>query len=300
MAMFKNGSAKDILTATQRLMEKIFDRWRKATGIGFTCRMRGKMRGMLALSTSPNGNERCNARAACGNPDCICTKCYAKAQCAYQHGTETKLECNGRILSERLIPVEDWIHINYNAWRVCRLESHGDVRNAIHAANYYGLAKANPKITFVAWTKNYDFYQKANDTLMEKPSNFILIVSSPFVNDELDIAKYPLADRVFTVYDKEYIKANDIRPDFINCGASSCITCKICYTQDNGVVYIHEILKSDQSAVYRWWVERGYMTLFNAERKLRKYLSMPKRWEKRHVKAKHLYLKPVPKVKQAA
>lgn len=297
--MFKNGSAKDILTATQRLMEKIFDRWRKVTGIGFTCRMRGKMRGMLALSTSPNGNERCNARAACGNPDCICTKCYAKAQCAYQHGTETKLECNGRILSERLIPVEDWIHINYNAWRVCRLESHGDVRNAIHAANYFNCAKANPKITFTVWTKNYDFYVEA-DKMVGKPSNFILIISSPMLNDELDLANYPLSDRVFTVYTKEWLAEHNAKPSFINCGAKLCKGCMICYTQGNGIQYIHEILKSDSNAVHKRWVENGDLTIYIAEKMVGHHLNMGKRWDRKHPNAKHAYAKPTKAIEQAA
>lgn len=291
--------AKVTLTPTQKLMERVLIAFRKRTGLGFTSRMRGKMAGMLALSTSPNGNARCNLRAACGNPDCICTRCYAKAQCAYQHGTETKLECNGRILAESLIPVSEWVHINANAWKVCRLEAHGDVRNATHAANYYNVAKANPKVTFVAWTKNYDFYREAHETITEKPSNLILIISSPMLNDELDINLYPLADRVFTVYTKEWLAEHNAKPSFINCGARLCRACMLCYTKDNGIQYIHEILKSDSNAVHKRWVENGDLTLYIAERMVGHRLNMSKRWNREHHNAKHAFA-PRSTVKKAA
>lgn len=279
-------------TQTQKREMKKLAEFRKQTGIGFTDTMRGKMEGMIALSTSPNGNPACLARAGCGNPNCICPSCYAMAQMAYQHETEAKLEQNGKILSERLIPMDEWVHLNPNAWRLVRIEAHGDVRNATHAANYMRLAKANPHITFVAWTKNYWFYAQAVKSGTEKPDNFILIVSSPMMNDELDIEKYPLADRVFTVYTGEYITENGIKPQFINCGARSCLACKHCYKRDNGLVYIHEILKKDKNAVYRHWVANGDLALQEAERELGKYLAMGAKWDKANPTAKHLYARP--------
>ena len=62
------------------------------------------------------------------------------------------------------------------------------------------------------------------------------------VNKQMDIQKYKdmgLKCKVFTVYDKKYLKEN--KDVVINCGARSCITCQKCYTSKEEV--INEIQK---------------------------------------------------------
>ena len=50
---------------------------------------------------------------------------------------------------------------------------------------------------------------------------------------------YDFIDKIFTVYDKNYINARDVN---INCGAKSCLTCHKCYVRSK-TKYINEKLK---------------------------------------------------------
>lgn len=75
---------------------------------------------------------------------------------------------------------------------------------------------------------------------LEKPSNLQIIQSTLKVNDSPDEVKYWFIDKVFTVFDEEYIEENNV---IINCGARSCRTCKRCYTPSEGIEYINEKLK---------------------------------------------------------
>ena len=50
---------------------------------------------------------------------------------------------------------------------------------------------------------------------------------------------YDFIDKIFTVYDKDYISAHDVS---INCGAKSCLTCHKCYVKSK-IKYINEKLK---------------------------------------------------------
>ena len=62
-----------------------------------------------------------------------------------------------------------------------------------------------------------------------KPDNLIIIRSSMFINKAVKPG-YWFVDKTFTVYDKEYIKANQVD---INCGARDCINCLKCYTHND-------------------------------------------------------------------
>lgn len=60
---------------------------------------------------------------------------------------------------------------------------------------------------------------------IEKPDNLIVVASSPYLNMVLKL-DVPYVDHVFTVFEKDYIKKNDI---VINCGADSCMLFQKCY-----------------------------------------------------------------------
>ena len=69
----------------------------------------------------------------------------------------------------------------------------------------------------------------------------MIVVSSPMLNKriELDREKFWFVDHVFTVYDKDYIEANNVN---VNCGARSCLGCQLCYHKDTEF-YVNEKLK---------------------------------------------------------
>ena len=194
----------------------------------------GKMRGMLSLSTSPI-NPICEARAKDENS--ICSKCYSITMQKRYTTLGQKLLSNADLLSRAVHSVEDMPKVNA---LVFRLEAFGDLTNTNQVKNYFNLCKANPFVKFALWTKNPNFIAKVLEEGEEKPSNLVIIYSSPFVNAKADIkGKYPFVDKVFTVYTKDFAEANNIN---INCGAKQCLTCLLCYL-DNETYFINELLK---------------------------------------------------------
>lgn len=147
------------------------------------------------------------------------------------------LEKNYDVLTKKLIPVDKWPVLNCLMFR---FESFGDVQNAIQLKNYFNLCKRNPRVQFTIWTKNMGIFENVLKN-ERKPKNLIIIVSSPVVNMPVKIGRYPFADKVFTVYTKEYAEGAGIS---INCGAHSCAACQMCYNRNNHVQYVNEMLKN--------------------------------------------------------
>lgn len=160
---------------------KRFDEFRKETGIGITYGMTGKMEGFVSLSTSNKDNPYCALLAKCA--ETVCSECYARRELDMYSNLRRKLEGN-HVLYEVVIPVEKWVKINANAYKMFRFEAFGDVRSVIQVINYFNFAKANPKVTFSAWTKQPHLYEAAIRMGHKKPDNFILIYSSPRLNHE--------------------------------------------------------------------------------------------------------------------
>lgn len=242
-------------TKTQNAQIRRFKEFRDRTGISFSTEMSGKMSGMVSLSTSPHG-ERCKANAERYE---VCKHCYAKRCDAMYSALHKNLLQNLQILTTTEIAPDAWPRISYNAWREVRLESFGDVNNETQVVNYFNLCKANPKVQFTVWTKNIDLYYKAVRNGNAKPENLIIIFSSPMLNTEVWIPDYyaGIIDKVFTVYTAEWLIANGKEPSFINCGARSCKACKKCY-RNNGIVYVHEILKQDVRKIHKHWAAQGW------------------------------------------
>lgn len=189
--------------------------FRKKTGVFIGDRLTGKMEGVPHLSSSYLENPACIARAKI--PGTICAKCYAATTCKRYPEARDAYAQNGRILSRRIIPVEEWPLLNY---RVFRLESFGDLINVKHAKNYFNFCKRNPLTTFALWTKRPDVIARALKTA-EKPDNLIIIYSSPYINKE-SAPDYDFIDKTFTVYD-------DDRPTI--CAGKSCLQCGRCYSK---------------------------------------------------------------------
>lgn len=206
------------------------------TELHFTMDHRGKMSGMYSLSTSCTRNENCRLRSE--NPECVCSHCYAQRQMKIHRNLEKCLIKNTEILTKEVIDTDKLPIINALYFR---LEAFGDLNNVIQVTNYFNLCKKNPAVKFALWTKNLWLIESAIKEGNTKPKNLQIIYSSPILNEQNEqiFMFYPFVDKVFTVFDKDYIKENNID---INCGSKSCLLCAKCYKKSK-VKYINEKLK---------------------------------------------------------
>ncbi len=206
---------------------------KKINGLHFTTQHNGKMEGMASISTAVTTNERCRKNAQIKGS--ICEKCFAAKQMKVFPSMEKPMIRNQEILTssvlgEKLLPVINVLYF--------RFEAFGDLNNATQVINYFNICKKNPSVHFALWTKNPDYIDAAIKQGHEKPNNLNIILSSLFINKERK-TKYDFVDKIFTVYDPNYINEHSIE---INCGARNCFTCGLCYNK-NDVRIINEKLK---------------------------------------------------------
>lgn len=206
----------------------------KLTGIHYTLNHQGKMEGMTSLSTSCTCNKFCRKRSK--NQDLVCSHCYAQRQLKIYLNLEKCLIKNSQILTSRILEDREIPIINRAYFR---FEAFGDLINVIQISNYFKICKRNKNVKFAIWTKNPWIIQEAINEGLKKPSNLQIILSSPKINEISDYSKYDFVDKVFTVFDKEYIERNQIN---INCGNKKCIVCGKCYKKSNEK-FINEKLK---------------------------------------------------------
>lgn len=206
---------------------------KKISGLHFTTKHTGKMAGMASISTAVTTNARCAKNAKI--PGSICAMCYAAKQMKFYPSMEKPMIENQRILTSEILPAEKLPTINNLYFR---FESFGDLNNATQVKNYFNICYKNPRVKFALWTKNPDYIAAAIRDGYEKPDNLNIVLSSLFVNKERK-TRYPFIDKVFTVYDPDYIEKNNVQ---INCGAKNCFTCGLCY-EKNGISVINEKLK---------------------------------------------------------
>ena len=210
---------------------------KKVSGVHYTLNHKGKMTGMMSLSTSCTCNTYCKKRSE--NKETVCSHCYAQRQMLIYKNLEKCLIKNTEILTKKVL--EDYELPIINALYF-RLEAFGDLNNTTQVINYFNLCKKNPGVRFALWTKNLWLIDSViHHDHINKPRNLNIIYSSPFLNESNEniFVLYPFIDKVFTVYEKEFIKKNDIE---INCGAKNCLTCAKCYKK-NKLKFINEKLK---------------------------------------------------------
>ena len=191
------------------------------------------MAGMASISTSVTTNARCAKNAQIKGS--ICEKCFAAKHMRVFTNNAAPLEENQRILTGEVLPMEKLPTVNSLYFR---FEAFGDLNNATQAKNYFNLCYKNPRVKFAIWTKNPGYIAEAIADGYAKPENLNIVLSSLFVNQERK-NPFPFVDKVFTVYDPEYIEKNGVD---INCGAKNCFDCGLCY-EKNGVEVINEKLK---------------------------------------------------------
>lgn len=218
------------------------------TGVMFSHDMSGKMTDVLSISTCCLYNEICRKRMLDG--DSICSECFAASTERNYKGTRENTALNGEILSASILPWECLPVIYPVDSEIVRIESFGDTRNWVQAANYIRIAlkSEHTRVIFAAWSKNPGHYERAFKELgIEKPKNFIFVLSSPYKNVPATIPAGLewLVDHVFTVYTLDHLESNGIDPEtFINCGARSCNHCRQCYKRGTAL-HIRELEKSD-------------------------------------------------------
>ena len=197
----------------------------------------GKMKGINSIGTSCANNPYCVKRRE--NGDSVCNHCYAVTYTKMRKSLQKHLEENADILTTRLLTGKEIPVTNAN---VFRFESFGDLYNTTHLANYVMIAERNPYTRCALWTKNtWILDELFNGNNIKKPDNLSIVVSSPLLNKQMDLnrEKFWFVDHVFTVYDKNFIKENNV---VINCGARNCLECQLCYNRDTDF-YVREKLK---------------------------------------------------------
>lgn len=203
-----------------------------------------KLAGINSLSTCCLDNTFCIERIK--NNNSVCAHCYAATQQKIQYGLQEHNIINSLILRNIVIPAKYWKkYVNpADISKYFRIESFGDVQNKTQALNYIELIKAFSRVHFAVWTKNIGIWAFAFME-SEKPKNCSFVVSSNKLNycELYHLKTFNFIDHIFTVYDKKYIKPNDIN---INCGGKKCMECikrrKNCYFSD-GETIINEELK---------------------------------------------------------
>ena len=199
----------------------------------------GKMSGMYSLSTSPKCNPHCEERAKIKGS--ICEKCYSQKMHKNYKDLAKWTKSNSEILTTGIIDKEKLPYINAHSFR---LEAFGDLINTNQVVNYFNLCRKNPAVHFAIWTKNPFIMANAINTGYKKPSNLIVLYSSPMINVKVSLEDvqraFPFIDKVFTVYDNEEVAKQ--HGAVINCGTKNCIECLTCYRKNNTTV-ISELLK---------------------------------------------------------
>ncbi len=192
----------------------------------------GKMTGIPSISTTCRLNPHCLKRAKDTNS--ICHKCYAVRLTGLRANLENALERNTFLLTQSVL---SWDDLPKVYGRFFRLESFGDLINENHFINFIRIAQKNPETQFALWTKNMWIVDSVINSGYTKPENMNIVYSSHDINKKEDLPVN--ADKVFTVYNKEYATTSGVA---VNCGKRKCIECRLCYTK-NSVTEISELLK---------------------------------------------------------
>jgi len=195
-----------------------------------------KLLGVNSINTSTTTNPYCFRQKK--DPLKICSKCYAKRFEALRSNLPRAFEKNS-FLYKREITIRELPVINSKYFR---FHSYGELHNTLHLENYAAIARFNPNTIFALWTKRPSLATRAFTIgKLPKPSNLILIYSSPYLDKIEDLPNQHF-DKVFTVFTKE--GAQEFEDSFnigMNC-QGSCLSCLKCY-QHNNQTFIRELVK---------------------------------------------------------
>lgn len=196
-----------------------------------------KMGELPNISTSSLENEFCNGM--CNQQRNICKKCYARKLLKMYKSSREMYKENYKILTSYILSKKDLETLGkklaYTTY--LRFEAYGEIETIkngglIQLKNYCNIAKElnKYKVKCVLWSKNIatlKAYFKKN----KKPRNLKIIVSSPIVNERIDLSTLPRVlkkSTTFTVYSKDNEKVKE-RNCFGGDGNTTCSNCLICY-----------------------------------------------------------------------
>jgi hypothetical protein len=246
-----NNKYKERMSLISELLPKkdnlsVNDQYRLAAAIAVSA-LTGKLEDFYGISTSVLMNQICQARAKCNG--CICKDCYAAAGASRFSGLTQALETNYLILNNFILDEEVLASVPIPSTNgKARIESHGDAATEICAINHRRMVASHRHLICAVFSKNLYLYKNPLDA-EGKPDNMIFISSSPIVNEIMEIpndCKW-FVDKVFTVYEPEYVREHGIK---INCGTWNagdldhrCKLCMRCYDLENKDFYINELKK---------------------------------------------------------
>ena len=189
-------------------------------GIVWETNHSGKLKWINSIGACCAKTKFCLARMK--DKDGVCCHCYANTYMKMRKSLKEHLIENGEILKSKILQGNE---IPVTNDLIYRFEAFGDLENETQLINYVNICNKNQHTKFGLWTKNYAICDRVfNKKGIAKPDNLSLVVSSLKMNEaiKLDMERYWFVDHIFTVYDKNYIKANNVD---INCGAKSCLRC---------------------------------------------------------------------------
>lgn len=187
---------------------------------------KGKIEGAWSLDSSCNGCSFCQKmrQAAEKDPEIICGRCYDAAQEAYRIQVKNRHTLNMRIMSSVSFTVAELATLPGGP--IVRINSSGDMENAVQAGNMIKYAIAHPFSSVGLWAKNHAAVEAAIDEY-GKPSNVVYIASVCRINGKPVLPKY--ADYTFTVYDADHIDGA-IASGACECNGKKCKECGFsCY-----------------------------------------------------------------------
>ena len=189
-----------------------------------------KMEGIVSINTDKGCNKDCEEMAKVKGS--ICEKCYAETLLKMRKGLREHCTRNYAIMNLGVLDKQDLPTLHDD---IARGESFGDAGSVFAAINMIQIAKKNKGTVLSAWTKKAKYYNPAFEA-MKKPSNMVMVYSSPMLNTEVKAECVPFADKIFTVY-------NDGTPS--NCAGIKCRNCMKCYGKKakKTEVYIREKLR---------------------------------------------------------
>lgn len=218
------------------------------TPIRVSTSMGGKMKDVWAISTLSLVNKMCLRRMK--NENIVCHHCYVKRSLhitAILNYVQNFFVLTSGPINPEFIPVLNPKSVTRHP--LVRLESMGDLANAIQAENYLRIASANGAagFRFALWTKNPNYLAQAIDNF-GKPENLSTVWSMSRVNvmDTNPDRWNKYFDHRFIVVDGQelkdsYLAKNGFYP--CKCGRRSCITCQECYTRRSSVETAVELLR---------------------------------------------------------
>ena len=191
----------------------------------------GKIEGITSYDSTATNCGFCQQmrKAAESNPSHICRYCYDYAQEHSFRGANivNRHTLNMLIMSSVEFDVEELKLVN--ATYINRVNSSGDTPNETYARNMLKIAYAFPCFRFAYWAKNKAAVIAACDAY-GKPSNMILVQSSPIIGKPEKLAKY--FDYVFTVYATKEGIAEALANGACECNGKKCRDCGYkCYLE---------------------------------------------------------------------